>query len=112
MCREYIIGLSVELERRRIEKAEPSNVKRQLELAAYFTHCRLQPSHTVLTLRQAMAHFSKAKNYSTAATFAKRVSDLSQDEKVLASVGLSICMLLMTCTDFLFHITRLDKSCP
>lgn len=85
VCREYIVGISVELERRRVEKTEPTNIKRQLELAAYFTHCRLQSSHVVLTLRQAMGNFSKAKNYSTAATFAKRLSELSQDEKVLAS---------------------------
>lgn len=66
-------------------KSDPSNVKRQLELAAYFTHCRLQPAHTILTLRQAMANFSKNKNYTTAATFAKRLLELSTDEKVLAS---------------------------
>ena len=87
VCREYIFGISVELERRCVEKTEPSNIKRQLELAAYFTHCRLQSSHVVLTLRQAMGNFSKAKNYATAATFAKRLSELSQGEEVLASVG-------------------------
>lgn len=87
VAREYIVGISIELERRRVEKSDPSNTKRQLELAAYFTHCRLQSSHVVLTLRQAMGNFSKAKNYTTAATFAKRVSELSRDEKVLASVS-------------------------
>jgi coatomer protein complex subunit alpha (xenin) len=85
VCREYIIGLTVELERQRVTKSEPTNVKRQLELAAYFTHCRLQPNHSILTLRQAMGNFSKAKNYATAATFAKRVMAASTDEKVLSA---------------------------
>jgi len=85
VCREYILGLSVETERKRVLETEPQNLKRQLELAAYFTHCRLQPQHLILTLRQAMGTFSKAKNYATAATFAKRVMDQSTDEKVLSS---------------------------
>ena len=68
-------------------ETEPQNLQRQFELAAYFTHCRLQPQHLILTLRQAMGTFSKAKNYATAATFAKRVMDQSTDEKVLSSVG-------------------------
>lgn len=85
VAREYIVGISVELERQRVVKSEPQNIKRQLELAAYFTHCRLQPTHAILTLRQAMGNFSKAKNYATAATFAKRVMDASTDEKALSA---------------------------
>ncbi|KAK4702638.1 coatomer subunit alpha, partial [Phenoliferia sp. Uapishka_3] len=76
VCREYLIGLSLEMERRRLSE-DPSTIKRQLELAAYFTHCRLQPAHLSLALRLAMTTFSKAKNYSTAAAFAQRLLDLS-----------------------------------
>ncbi|KDE07556.1 coatomer subunit alpha [Microbotryum lychnidis-dioicae p1A1 Lamole] len=78
ICREYLVGLALEIERRRVEKLGPSpeNTKRQLELAAYFTHCRLQPAHLLLALRLAMATFVKAKNYPTAATFAQKLLDL------------------------------------
>ncbi|KAH9470729.1 hypothetical protein Pst134EA_004653 [Puccinia striiformis f. sp. tritici] len=76
-CREYLIGLSVEIERRRVASSEPENLKRQLELAAYFTHCRLQSVHLVLALRLAMTTFSKSKNFVTAATFAKRLLELN-----------------------------------
>lgn len=88
ISREYILGVSIELERKRVTAAEPQNIKRQLELTAYFTHVKLQAAHQVLTLRQAMSNFTKARNYPLAATFAKRVSDLSQDERVLTSVSL------------------------
>ncbi|KAK4048030.1 hypothetical protein OIV83_005064 [Microbotryomycetes sp. JL201] len=77
ICREYLIGLSLEIERRRLEKGGPATLKRQLELAAYFTHCRLQPAHLQLALRLAMTTFVKAKNYPTAASFAQKLLDLS-----------------------------------
>ncbi|GAA5941494.1 hypothetical protein JCM10213_006105 [Rhodosporidiobolus nylandii] len=75
VCREYLIGLSLEIERRRIQD-QPDSLKRQLELAAYFTHCRLQPAHLQLALRLAMTTFMKAKNYPTAASFAQKLLDL------------------------------------
>jgi hypothetical protein len=87
-CREYLIGLSLEIERRRIQVNEPDNIKRQLELAAYFTHCQLQPSHLALAIRLAMTTFHKAKNYPTAAVFAQRLLELNPDQKVAASVSL------------------------
>jgi coatomer protein complex subunit alpha (xenin) len=93
ICREYLIGLSLELERRRIA-TEPESLRRQLELAAYFTHCRLQPAHVALALRLAMTNFTKAKNYPTAATFAQRLLDLSpappvatQARKIIATAN-------------------------
>lgn len=52
--REYILGLTMELERRRLVAEEPDNVKRQLELAAYFAHCDLQPAHQQLALQSAV----------------------------------------------------------
>ncbi|GAA5989503.1 hypothetical protein JCM10908_000505 [Rhodotorula pacifica] len=93
VCREYLVGLSLEIERRRIA-ADPESQKRQLELAAYFTHCRLQPAHLQLALRLAMTTFSKAKNYPTAALFAQKLLDLhpaatvvQQANTVLASAN-------------------------
>ncbi|ORY32134.1 coatomer WD associated region-domain-containing protein [Naematelia encephala] len=74
-CREYIIGLTLETVRRKLVVEEPDNVGRNLELAAYFTHCKLQPSHVQLALRSAMGVFSKAGNHATAAVFARRLID-------------------------------------
>jgi coatomer protein complex subunit alpha (xenin) len=74
-CREYILGLTLEMERRRLVAEEPDNVGRQLELAAYFTHCQLQPVHLVLALRSAMTTFVKAKCNATAGVFARRLRE-------------------------------------
>ncbi|WVQ79748.1 hypothetical protein IAT38_001848 [Cryptococcus sp. DSM 104549] len=74
-CREYVIGLTMEVERRRLVAQEPDNVVRNLELAAYFTHCQLATQHTQLALRSAMKVFSDAGNFATAAVFARRLID-------------------------------------
>ncbi|EIW68332.1 hypothetical protein TREMEDRAFT_39829 [Tremella mesenterica DSM 1558] len=83
-CKEYIIGLTMETERRRLVTEDADNVVRNLELAAYFTHCKLMPAHEQLALRSAMGVFSKAGNVSTAAVFARRLVDSSpSDAKVI-----------------------------
>lgn len=87
-CKEYILGLLLEVERQRIIATEPENVARSLELAAYFTHCDLQPAHLQLALRSAMGAFSKAGNVATAAVFARRLIDLKPtDPKVVSRVS-------------------------
>ncbi|KDQ13419.1 hypothetical protein BOTBODRAFT_33724 [Botryobasidium botryosum FD-172 SS1] len=83
-CREYLLGVSIELERRRIAQAEPGNVRRNLELAAYFAHCKLQAPHLQLALRSAIRAFAKAKNHASAAKFARRLIDLKPDAKIVA----------------------------
>jgi len=76
LCREYIIGLTMETERRRLVAESPeSNTIRNLELAAYFTHCKLASAHVQLALRSAMGVLSKAGNHATAAVFARRLID-------------------------------------
>eukprot|EP00047_Mylnosiga_fluctuans_P002804 m.225995 g.225995 ORF g.225995 m.225995 type:complete len:1238 (-) comp11355_c0_seq1:46-3759(-) len=80
-CREYILGLMLELKRRDLvkEAGETPSVEAQnrlAELAAYFTHCNLQPEHVVLTLKQAQTVFFKIKNQKTAGSFARRLLDL------------------------------------
>ncbi|ORX38221.1 coatomer WD associated region-domain-containing protein [Kockovaella imperatae] len=83
-CREYVIGLTMETERRRLLAEDPDNVTRNLELAAYFTHCKLQQSHVQLALRSAMSVFSKAGNQATAAVFARRLIEANpSDTKVI-----------------------------
>ncbi|KAG9123809.1 hypothetical protein FRC07_013904 [Ceratobasidium sp. 392] len=76
-AREYLLGVSIELARRELVQEDPSNVRRSLELAAYFTHCRLQPAHQQIALRNAMTVFLKAKNYAAGAKFARRLLELS-----------------------------------
>lgn len=85
-AREYLLGVSIELERRRVTQDEPDNVRRQLELAAYFTHCQLQPPHLQIALRSAIGAFAKANNHATASKFARRLLDLNPDPKIVAQV--------------------------
>jgi len=85
-AREYLLGVSIELERRRVQQDEPDNVRRCLELAAYFTHCHLQPPHMQIALRSAIGVFAKANNHATAAKLARRLLDLNPDPKIVAQV--------------------------
>lgn len=81
-AREYLLGVSIELERRRVADEEPDNVQRSLELAAYFTHCQLQSPHLQIALRSAIGVFAKANNQGSAARFARRLLDLNPDARV------------------------------
>ncbi|EIN08411.1 coatomer subunit alpha-2 [Punctularia strigosozonata HHB-11173 SS5] len=83
-AREYLLGVSIELERRRVAQEDPENVRRSLELAAYFTHCQLQPPHLQIALRSAINVFSKANNHAATAKFARRLIELNPDPKIAA----------------------------
>jgi coatomer protein complex subunit alpha (xenin) len=85
-AREYLLGVSIELERRRVVEQDSENVKRNLELAAYFTQCQLQPPHMQIALRSAIGAFAKANNQAHAARFAKRLLELKPDPKIVAQV--------------------------
>lgn len=92
ICREYIVGLQMEVKRKEMPKATLDEQKRISEMAAYFTHCNLQPVHLILTLRTALNLFFKLKNYKTAASFARRLLELGprpevaqQTRKILAA---------------------------
>lgn len=65
-CRNYILAFSIELQRR---KLPPSDVKRNLELASYFTIPKLRPSHATLPLRVALTQAFGSKNYALASHF-------------------------------------------
>ncbi|XP_038045670.1 coatomer subunit alpha-like [Patiria miniata] len=84
ICREYILGLSMEIFRKEQPKSSLEEQKRNCELAAYFTHCNLQPIHQVLTLRTALNLFFKLKNFKTAASFARRLLELGPKPEVAA----------------------------
>jgi coatomer protein complex subunit alpha (xenin) len=84
--REYLLGVSIELERRLVAQEEPDNVRRGLEFAAYFMHCQLQPPHLQIASRSAIQVFTKAGNASTAAKFARKLLDLNSDPKIVSLV--------------------------
>jgi len=81
ICREYITGLRMELYRKELSTAN-GDVKRQAELAAYFTHCNLQAIHLMLSLRSAMNCAYKIKNYQSASGFARRLLELDPPNDV------------------------------
>ncbi|QEU59007.1 Cop1 [Kluyveromyces lactis] len=66
-AREYILGLSMELERRALPA---DDVKRNLELAAYFSRTKLLPVHRSNALNVAMTQSFKNKNFVLASYFA------------------------------------------
>jgi len=72
ICREYVSALKLELLRKKT--TDPT---RQMELAAYFTHCNLQSSHTMLSLRSAMTAAYKLKLLRSASSFARRLLELN-----------------------------------
>lgn len=91
ICKEYIVALSMELARKALPKDAAAS-KRSAEMAAYMTHCKLQPSHLILSLRTAQNLFFKLKNFKTAHAFAKRLIEMGpkpeyaqQARKVLAA---------------------------
>ncbi|KAJ2068636.1 hypothetical protein GGI16_009529, partial [Coemansia sp. S142-1] len=78
ISREYVIGISIELERATVAKEEATeeNSVRLVELAAYFTHCQLRGDHEKLALRLAMNTAYKHKCFKAAGEFAQRLVDL------------------------------------
>lgn len=82
ICREYVVGIQMETNRKGLPNATIEDKKRHCEMAAYFSHCNLQPVHQILTLRTALNMFFKLKNYKTAASFARRLLELGPRPEV------------------------------
>jgi hypothetical protein len=109
----------METTRRRLVAESPEDIIRNLELAAYFTHCKLAASHIQLALRSAMGVFSKAGNHATAAVFARRLIDTSpSDAKVITQVSnLSVLLppnhfTFVPMSSFKIVLHRLGLSSP
>lgn len=79
ICKEYHIALRCELKRKELKE---DDLARAAELAAYFTHCNLQPVHLALSLRSAMSIFFKLKNFATCMTFCHRLLELNPGQKI------------------------------
>ncbi|KAJ5801029.1 uncharacterized protein N7518_003097 [Penicillium psychrosexuale] len=72
-AREYILAMSIELERRTLSTNSPEDLKRSLELSAYFTIPKLEVAHRQLALMAAMKLAFANKNYGSALSFANRM---------------------------------------
>ncbi|KAL4775234.1 coatomer WD associated region-domain-containing protein [Aspergillus nidulans var. acristatus] len=72
-AREYILAMTIELERRALSTESPEGLKRSLELSAYFTIPKLEVAHRQLALMAAMKLAFTNKNYSSALSFANRM---------------------------------------
>ncbi|MEW5314346.1 MAG: hypothetical protein WDW38_005854 [Sanguina aurantia] len=90
IAKEYHTALRCELKRKELKE---DDLNRGAELAAYFTHCKLQPVHSALSLRSAFTLFFKLKNYATCATFCRRLLELNPGPKIAAQAQqvLSAC---------------------
>ena len=82
ICTNYLVGLAMETRRKELPKSNVQEQVRVCEMAAYFTHCNLQPVHQVMALRTALNLFFKLKNYKTAASFARRLLELELNPDV------------------------------
>lgn len=72
LCKEYILGLSMEHARRSMNGA-PSDHARPLELALYFAHRPLRTDHRQLAMRSAVTALFKAKCHRTAGQLARQL---------------------------------------
>lgn len=85
-AREYILAMSIELERRPISTSTPEGLKRSLELSAYFTIPKLEVAHRQLALMAAMKLAFANKNYNSALGFANRMLANGGSAKLLDQV--------------------------
>lgn len=89
-AREYILAMSIELERRALPTESPEDLKRALELSAYFTIPKLEVAHRQLALMAAMKLAFQNKNYSSALSFANRMIANGGSAKLLEQVSLNL----------------------
>ena len=82
ICTNYLVGLTMETRRKELPKGTAEEQKRVCEMAAYFTHCNLQPVHQILALRTACNMSFKLKNFKTAGSFARRLLELGPKPEV------------------------------
>ena len=83
---EYTIAMALELERRALPTEGEANLKRNLELSAYFTIPKLEVAHRQLVLSAAMKLAFNNKNFSSALRFANRMTANGGSAKLLEQV--------------------------
>ncbi|KRY66160.1 Coatomer subunit alpha, partial [Trichinella pseudospiralis] len=82
ICREYLVGLNLELKRKEMPKEQLKDQILSAEMASYFTRCKLQPAHQMLTLRTAVNLLFKLKNYKTCSAMCRRLLECGPKEDV------------------------------
>ena len=83
---EYATAMALELERRSLGTEGDENLKRSLELSAYFTIPKLEVPHRQLALMAAMKLAFNNKNFSSALSFANRMIANGGASKLLDQV--------------------------
>lgn len=83
---EYTTAMAMELERRALPTDGEANLKRSLELSAYFTIPKLEVAHRQIALMAAMKFASSNKNLSSALSFANRMLANGGSAKLLEQV--------------------------
>jgi len=91
----------MEIARKEMPKATLDDQKRLCEMAAYFTHCNLQPVHLILTLKTAQSLFFKLKNFKTAASFARRLLEMGPKPEIAQQV----CVCVRACVRACVRVT-------
>ena len=91
---EYTTAMAIELERRTIPAQGEENIKRSLELSAYFTIPKLEVAHRQLALMAAMKLAFTHKNFSSALNFANRMIANGGSAKILDQVSLHSVQLV------------------
>jgi coatomer protein complex subunit alpha (xenin) len=94
---QYTIGMSLELERRKLVK-NSANIstfsediqKRALELSAYFTTFEMAPAHVTLALYSAMNFSHKNKQFSSALGFANSIIEKGTSAKFKEQASLHL----------------------
>lgn len=87
---QYTTAMALELERRKIGTEGEANLKRSLELSAYFTIPTLEVAHRQLTLMAAMKLAFQNKNHASALSFANRMIASGGSAKLLEQVRPSL----------------------
>ena len=83
---EYATAMAMELKRRSLPTDGEENLKRSLELSAYFTIPKLEVAHRQLALMAAMKLAFQNKNLSSALSFANRMIANGGSPKLLEQV--------------------------
>lgn len=92
-AREYILAMSIELAHRATPSEGEENLKRKLELSAYFTVPKLEVAHRQLALMAAMKFAFTNKNYNSALGFANRILANGGSAKLLEQVRFTPAIL-------------------
>lgn len=83
VCKNYILAFTIEAKRSTLP---PSDVKRNLELASYFTVPKLRSAHTPKQYQVAFQAHYKARNFATASHFAAKFLEVEPQGATAAQI--------------------------